>query len=89
MSTVHELKCNQDFFEDVKSGKKPYEVRFDDREYQEGDFLHLREVFNKGYCEGSYTLDECMVLVTHVLPHEEFPAGVPEGWVVMGIRVLS
>ncbi len=38
---VHELKIIPDFFEAVASGKKKFEVRYDDRGYQAGDELIL------------------------------------------------
>lgn len=39
---VHELKCDREYFEAVWSGRKRFEVRHDDRGYQEGDELVLR-----------------------------------------------
>lgn len=46
---THSLKCWPSYFEDVRSGRKPFEVRKDDREpmFREGDWLVLNE-FNRG-----------------------------------------
>ncbi|MGA4724188.1 DUF3850 domain-containing protein [Carnobacterium maltaromaticum] len=40
---VHELKIASEFFEAVKDGRKKFEIRKNDRNYQEGDILILRE----------------------------------------------
>ena len=39
----HELKCWPDYFEAVWSGMKTFEVRVNDRGYQAGDVIWLRE----------------------------------------------
>lgn len=41
--TVHVLKCDPEYFEAVESGKKPFEVRRDDREppFETGDIVAL------------------------------------------------
>jgi hypothetical protein len=39
----HELKIVPRYFEDVRDGRKLFEVRLDDRGYQVGDVLRLRE----------------------------------------------
>lgn len=40
---VHELKIGSEFFEAVKDGRKKFEIRKNDRNYQEGDVLVLKE----------------------------------------------
>ncbi|MDZ5759364.1 ASCH/PUA domain-containing protein [Carnobacterium maltaromaticum] len=40
---VHELKIASEFFEAVKDGRKKFEIRKNDRNYQEGDILILKE----------------------------------------------
>lgn len=46
----HDLKIEPVYFEQKLSGHKPWEIRKNDRNYKEGDILHLREWEN-----GSYT----------------------------------
>lgn len=41
---VHEIKLSHVFFDDVQSGKKSFELRKDDRDYQIGDELLLSEI---------------------------------------------
>lgn len=39
----HNLKLEIQYFEDAICGKKTFEVRFDDRQFMEGDRVVLRE----------------------------------------------
>lgn len=41
--TTHELKCWPEFFKAIMDGTKRFEVRKNDRNYQLGDRLYLRE----------------------------------------------
>lgn len=43
MRKIHELKTVQPYFESVKSGKKNFEYRLNDRDYKVGDRLDLME----------------------------------------------
>lgn len=40
---IHEVKCYPQYFERLKSGTKPFEVRKKDRPYQIGDLLAVNE----------------------------------------------
>jgi len=75
---THELKTWPEYFQAVKLGQKPFEVRQNDRNYQVGDLLRLQEWSHPV----GYTGDELTVQVTYVL---DDPAFVKEGHVVMGI----
>lgn len=44
---LHELKIKQKYFEDILSGKKTFEIRKNDRDFQEGDLLCFKIVDNK------------------------------------------
>ena len=44
----HELKTDPDVFEKSFLGIKNYEIRFNDRNYEKGDFLYLRETKHTG-----------------------------------------
>lgn len=69
---VHHLKCLPEHFEMVIKGMKPFEIRFNDRCYQVGDFLHLME------WNGDYTGREITKYVPYMTDYEQKP-----GYVVM------
>ena len=77
----HYLKTMPQFFDDVRSEKKTFEVRFNDRDFHEGDILHLQE-----YNGTELTGWEIRANVTYVLDDPRF---CKEGFVVMGIEVYA
>ena len=79
---IHDLKCWPEYFQAVKSGIKPFELRKDDRGYDVGDVLHLRE-FDPD--TALYTGDEIDKTVTYVLPVVTYGAGNDERYVIMGL----
>lgn len=48
---VHELKTWPTYFRPIWDGEKPFEVRFDDRGFQRGDMVNLREWDPARKCE--------------------------------------
>lgn len=44
---IHELKLDKLYFDQVASGQKTFEIRFNDRGYSLFDILHLKEVKRK------------------------------------------
>jgi len=52
---IHELKIIPDYFNDVASGKKAFEIReVSDREFHIGDYMALDE-YNPDIYDGIYT----------------------------------
>ena len=81
----HDLKCLPDYFHAIVRGDKPFDVRRDDRGYQKGDVLNLREWTPRGKSLiPEYTGNAEQVLVTYVLTGGQF--GIEPGYVVMGIK---
>ena len=83
MTTVHEVKCVSPYFDDVWADLKPFEVRFDDRNYKEGDFLlqrHFDPTTRKFFDR------EVLQKIIYVLRDFE---GLNKGWVVLGTQTLS
>lgn len=78
MTTKHELKLWVVFFNDLY--RKPFELRFNDRNFQLGDHLHLREYDPS---VGEYTGRECLREVTYLLP--EGSPGLAPGFVGLGL----
>lgn len=74
----HYLKILPQYYMDVESGRKTFEIRFNDRGYKVGDILHLQE-----FCGGEYTGRELNREVCYIVDDPEY---CKEGFVVLGIR---
>jgi len=44
---IHELKLHANYYRRVEKGTKTFEIRYNDRDYQVGDILHLMEYDGK------------------------------------------
>jgi len=80
---THELKCWPQYYEPVESGMKPFEIRQNDRGFQVGDKLVLREWVLEDYCPdtGYYTGRECTLTITYMTDFYQ-----ATGYVVLGVR---
>lgn len=86
---THELKCWPAPFQAVKRGEKTFEWRKDDRDYQVGDTLRLREWGPTiGHLTDAhrYTGDELHRRVTYII-REGF--GIPPGYCIMALAELD
>jgi hypothetical protein len=81
---IHELKTISSFFECVADGRKPFEIRKNDRNFKVGDVLLLREIepTHSGQNE-TYTGRMKAVKVTYMTDWNQRP-----GYVVMGISII-
>lgn len=84
---THELKTDPEVFVASMRGDKTFEIRLNDRDFQEGDLLVLRETEYTGHQmrEGkplSYTGRALSRFVTYVLDGY----GLKAGWVILGVR---
>lgn len=76
---IHELKTVDPFFEMVKTGKKKFELRKNDRDFLTGDILILKHY----YAEGNlFSGDIVAVRVTGVL--DQF-VGLQQGYCILSI----
>ncbi len=91
-SKTHELKTDPDVFDLTARGQKPYEIRYDDREYECGDELVLKETVHKGTemkhdpfkYPLKYTGRELRKYVVSILRGPRF--GLERGWVIMALE---
>ncbi len=77
---VHFLKCDTLWFDQVLVGIKPFELRFNDRDYRTGDILVLTESGQRG----RQAAFEVMSMVTS----DDGP-WLQKGHVALGIRRLA
>lgn len=83
---VHILKTVEPYFDLVRTGKKPFEVRQNDRDYAEGDILFLCE-FDR--LRDSFTGHYVEAKVTYVYKNDVDIHGLQEGYVVLGIELIK
>ncbi len=80
---VHYLKTWTQFFKDVQSGAKNFEIRKNDRNFQVGDTLILEEFDPvKKVCTGAWIPK----LITYKLNDSRF---VKEGFVALGMKDIK
>ena len=87
----HDLKTHPPYFAKVYSGEKPFEIRLNDRDFQRGDTLMLREydpecgkVQAMGSPDPCYTGRWVQAEVTYITSYGQKP-----GYVVMGIKMIE
>lgn len=80
----HTFFSTPEYYDAQERGEKPFELRYDDRGFELGDVLHLREWDVTR--EPSYTGRERKVRVTYLL--RDFPGLLPR-WVVMGTEPIE
>ena len=78
--TIHELKISPKYFEDVKAHKKNFEIRKDDRNYQVGDLITLKE-----YENGEYTGREIKNIPIGYILRDVPEYGLKEGYCILGM----
>ena len=78
---VHEVKLAAMYYDDVKDGKKTFELRKNDGNYKEGDKLHMLE-----FKDGRHTGRTISADIVYLM--EEY-TGLTEGYCILGIRVTA
>jgi len=77
---IHELKIDVPYFEQVLSGDKTFEIRYNDRGFQKGDQVILREI-RTGCITTGRSLQK---MITYVTSFQQ-----KDHWVVFGITDIS
>lgn len=80
---IHSLKILPQYFADVISGEKTFEIRVYDRPYHKGDLLALNEYDADRKC---YTGNSCLVYIDYILNDAEY---VKKNMLVMSIKPCS
>lgn len=84
----HDLKTDHDVFEAIRSGRKTYEIRKDDRGFAVGDTVRLLETINTGESMRAgaplrYTQRECKRRISHIL--RDVTYGVQKGFAILSL----
>lgn len=92
--TTHHLKCWPVYFDRLQDGTKTFEIRFNDRDYQTGDYLDIQEwkprddhgapvgVSMTSREGGMYTGRTLAMQISYIYSG----IGVDHGFVVLGLR---
>lgn len=78
----HRVKLSSEFYELERSGIKPFTIRFNDRNYKQGDILTSQE-----YSNNNYTGKEFNALITYVF--NDIKYGLQDGYVILGLKTLN
>lgn len=81
---THALKTWPEFYKDVESGRKNFEVRKTDRPFAEGDTILLQEWDNNTEL---YTGKECSFKIGYILNGPGF--GIQKGFCVMALENIK
>lgn len=81
MSRNHELKLKAGYFDTAESGKKMFEIRYNDRDFQVGDTLTLRCWDRCSYDTSRKPLRR-KIVYTSTFQQKE-------GWIVLGLAEVS
>ncbi len=80
---IHELKTLPKYFNAVFDKSKPFEVRKDDRNFQIGDTLYLKE----WSLEQGYSGNASIRIITYILGREsDEKQFVSDGCVILGMK---
>lgn len=90
--TLHELKTDPGVFDAVADGRKTFEIRRDDRNFEEGDELLLRRTRDSGSAMANgaplvYTGQQLRCRVTYVLRGPVY--GLRDGWAILSIAGVA
>lgn len=78
--TNHVLKISPKYFDDVKNNLKRFEIRKDDREFQVGDLVTLKE-FEKGEYTGRIIENIPIIYILRNAPEY----GLKDGYCILGL----
>ena len=76
---IHDLKIDPEYFDDVETGQKRFEVRKNDRDFKKGDLLNLQEYDRE---KKVYTGRKILIPVGYILDNQEY---LREGFVILGL----
>jgi len=77
---MHSLKCWPTYFQPIRRGDKPFDLRKDDRNYQVDDRVFLREY---DPVKEEYTGKGAEFIISYVL--RDFP-GLEKGYCILGYK---
>ena len=89
---LHELKIKEVYFKDVLAGAKTFEIRKNDRDFQQGDLIHFNVIDEKpnsisDVYRYAYGYPSNVFRITYVL--KDVPEyGLAKDYCILGIKEL-
>lgn len=83
---IHTLKTRPQYWEAVYDGRKTFEIRKFDRNFNIGDILKLKRTISEIDHRIDFTYQELSVKITYMLGGSEF--GIKPGFIILGIKKL-
>jgi hypothetical protein len=80
----HNIKLLHVFADDVFLGRKPFEIRKNDRDYSIGDRIKFLVIDSEGNVM-SHSITACTYEITYVLGGW----GLKDGYVALGLRLIT
>lgn len=77
---THKLKLQKEYADAVWQGEKTFEIRYNDRGYQKGDYIHFHVV--DGIYELNHPLNDKLYTITYVLSGW----GLQDNWCALAIK---
>jgi uncharacterized protein YqfB (UPF0267 family) len=79
---IHEIKIWTEFCDPVLSGEKAFEIRYNDRCYQKGDYIQFIPWAKEDNKRACHAIDKKVYEITFVLSG----FGLKENYVALGIK---
>lgn len=83
MKKIHVLKIQDEYFKEVITGRKTFEIRLNDRNYTVGDLIHFVNIDKKEFKNYDNNLFE----ITYIFQESEF--GLQSNYCVFSIRKIN
>lgn len=83
---THKLKLHKEYADAVLSGEKSFEIRFNDRGYQKGDYIQFNVIDGKYGIYGiNHKLNDKLFIITYVLQGW----GLQDNWCALAIKEVD
>lgn len=80
---IHSVKVNPEYFDDLLMQEKRFEVRKNDRNYKEGDYIALNEWVEENK---KYTGRALLFKITYILEDKQY---CKENYAILGLKACN
>ena len=86
---LHELNIKHEYLVDIVMGRKTFELRKNDRDYQVGDLIHFVDIDGNNHIIGNPSFNEKLVYqITYILQNiQEY--GLDKDYCILAIKKLE